>query len=257
MESLPITTNRFEGRVALVTGAASGLGRCVALRLARESAAVVAVDIDTAGLEETAQAIQAADGRVETIVCDVRDASRCSDTVARAVDAMGRLDVLCNAAGVVRFHHFAEMPIEDWELILGVNLSGTAFMCRAAIPALLETEGNIVNVASIAALKGQAYTAAYTASKAAVVQLTRSLALEYIGRGIRINAVTPGGIETPMNTHIEFPDDLDWSLVRRYTGLRGMAKPEEVADAIAYIAAPGSRILHGAVVALDLGMSAD
>lgn len=247
---------RFEQKVALVTGAASGLGRATALRLATEGADIFAADLDTDGLSDTAAIVREAGGRIETGSCNVTKRNECAGAVEAAIKTYGKLDVLCNSAGVNRFHHFTDMPEDDWHLIIGVNLTGTAFMCQAAIPALLETGGNIVNVASVAGLQGQAYTVAYTASKGGVIQLTRSLAMEYIDRGIRVNAVAPGGVDTPMNVGIEFPKDLDWELVKRYSGRRGMASAEEIADAIVYLAAPNSRVMHGVILPLDQGMTA-
>ena len=252
-----MTMHRFEGKVALITGAASGLGRAVAQRLAQEGAAIVGVDIESAGLEATAKGVLEAGGRMETVSCDVRLQADCKAAVGRALEAFGQLDILCNCAGVVRFHDYTQMPEEDWNLIIGVNLTGTAFMCQAALPALLDAHGNIVNVASVAALQGQAYTVAYTASKAGVVQLTRSLALEYVNHPIRINAVAPGGIDTPMNENHAFPKNADWKLIHRYTSPRGMAQAEEIADTIVYLASPEARVIHGVVLPIDHGMTAD
>ena len=247
---------RFDGKVALVTGAASGMGRATCLRLAIEGAQAFGVDIDEKGLEETAGAIREAGGQVETRVCDVTRRDQCFAAVDAALAAWGRLDVLANVAGIVRFAHTPEMSEQDWNLVLAVNLSGPLYLSQAAIPHLLETGGNIVNVASNAGLMGQAYTAAYCASKGGLVQLTRSLAMEYMKRGIRINAVCPAGTDTPMNRTVEFPDDVDGKLIRRYMSQRGFAQPEDIASAIAYLASDEAGAVHGSIFSVDNGMMA-
>jgi NAD(P)-dependent dehydrogenase (short-subunit alcohol dehydrogenase family) len=249
-------TRRFEGKVALVTGAASGMGRATCIRLAAEGARVFGVDIDEKGLEETACVIREAGGQAETQICDVTRRDQCFAAVAAALAAWGRLDVLANVAGIVRFAHTPEMSEQDWNRVLAVNLSGPLYLCQAAIPHLLESGGNIVNVASNAGLMGQAYTAAYCASKGGLVQLTRSLAMEYMKRGIRINAVCPAGTDTAMNRTVEFPEDLDWKLIRRFTGQRGFAQPEDIASAIAYLASDEAAAVHGSIFSVDNGMMA-
>jgi NAD(P)-dependent dehydrogenase (short-subunit alcohol dehydrogenase family) len=247
---------RFEGKVALLTGAASGLGRATALRFAEEGAGVYGVDIDQAGLVDTKKEVEALGARMEVGQFDISRRALCHEAVAACVAAFGRLDTLANIAGINRFSHFQELSEEEWDLLLGVNLKGTAFMVQAAIPHLLETKGSVVNVASVAGLVGQAYTVAYCASKGGVIQLTKALAMEYVNEGIRVNAIAPGGIDTPMNTGITFPDGMDWKLVERYTGLRGMCDPAEIAGAIAYLASDEARFVHGAVLSIDGGMLA-
>jgi NAD(P)-dependent dehydrogenase (short-subunit alcohol dehydrogenase family) len=245
---------RFDGRVALVTGAASGVGRALAVLLAGEGARVVGVDLDEKGLAETGRACE--DGGFDALRADLSDAAACRAAVADAVRLGGGLDALCNVAGINRFHHFLELPEAEWQRILAVNLSAVAFLCQAALPHLLARRGCIVNVASCAASKGQAYTVAYCASKGGLVQLTRGLAMEFVDQPVRINAVAPGGIETPMNRNLSFPEGMDWKKVARYSGTRKMAQPEEIARVIAFLASDDASNVHGAVWAVDGGMTA-
>lgn len=246
-------TARFAGKVALVTGAAGGLGRATALRFAADGARVFGVDVDEDGLDETRSACTA--GRFEPLAADLRTRAACRETVAAAVAAGGGLDVLCNVAGVNRFHHFLDMPEEDWNLILAVNLSAVAFLCQAALPHLIERRGCIVNVGSVASLKGQPYTAAYSASKGGLALLTRSLAVEFADAPIRINAVAPGGIDTPMNRKLVFPDGMDWKKMAPLVA-RGMAPPEQISDVIAFLASDAAARVHGAIWSVDGGASA-
>src|SRR5258706_6518714 len=148
------------------------------------------------------------------------------------------------------------MSESAWNFLIALNLSAVAVTCQAAIPHLIETKGAIVNVASVAGLMGQAYTAAYCAAKGGVVQLTKALAAEYVLTGVRVNAVAPGGVNTPMNQKIEFPKEMNWKLVRPYMGHRGMCEPEEVAGAIAYLASDEARFVHGSILSIDGGVAA-
>ncbi|HEX5067970.1 MAG TPA: SDR family NAD(P)-dependent oxidoreductase [Myxococcota bacterium] len=247
---------RFEGKAALVTGAASGIGRATALRLASEGATIHGADVDEAGLAETASLVQSAGGKMTASRHDLTKRDACFAAVEAAHASQGRLDVLGNIAGISRFHLFEELPESDWNLMLAVNLSAVLWTSQAALPYLVETKGAIVNVASVAGLIGQAYTVAYCATKGGVVQLTRALAMEYITRGVRVNAVAPGGVDTPMNRTMHFPKAMDWKLVKPYMGRRGMAQPEEIAAAIAYLASDEARFVHGAILSIDGGVAA-
>src|SRR3990172_6130452 len=156
---------------------------------------------------------------------------------------------------MIRFPHFLEMPEEDWQRTLAVNVWAAAFMCQAALPRLIERRGCIVNVSSAAASQGQAYTVAYCASKAALSLLTRSLAMEFIDAPVRINAVAPRGIDTPMGRKNVFPEGMDWKKVT-YVGARGLAQPAEIAEVIAFLASEDASNVHGAIWAVDGGMTA-
>jgi NAD(P)-dependent dehydrogenase (short-subunit alcohol dehydrogenase family) len=247
---------RFEGRAALITGAASGIGRATAERLAGEGARVLCTDVNEAGLEETADDIRKAGGQAAARVLDVSDASACDAAVRAAVDELGRLDVLCNVAGIGMYVHATDLTPEQWDRVLAINLSGTFFTCRAAIPHLLETAGNIVNVASSAGLMGIAYSAAYCASKGGVVLLTRSLAVEFAHRGLRVNCVCPGGVDTPLTRAFRPPEGARRQLLARMSLVPKLATPGEIAGSIAYLASDEARFVNGAALSIDGGQVA-
>ena len=247
---------RFEGQSVVVTGAASGLGRAVSQRLSSEGARVFGVDLNEAGLAETKEIVTAAGGTMSFGTADISDRMSAHGVVANAMDEFGQLNVLVNCAGVLRAGRVTDFTEADYDLVFNVNVRGTFWMCQAAIPHILDSRGNIVNVASNAGLMGQAFTAVYASSKAAVVNLTRSLAMEYVKEKVRINAVAPGGIQTPMAQSSEFPEDIDWELIKPYMGYRNMSKPEEIAAVIAFEASPEARAMHGSIVSADCGLTA-
>lgn len=241
---------RFEGRVAIVTGAASGIGRATTERLVEEGATVVAIDRDADGLTATAKA--AAPGMVTTVTGDVIDADCARQAVAVATEQHGRLDAVVNNAGILRFEHSHEVAGADWDQVLRVNLTGTFQFCQAAIPVMVAAErGAIVNVASTAALFGHPWAAAYAASKGGVLALTRTLAVEYAAQGLRVNAVCPGSIETPISGAFAVPDGADARLVRRIMSPVGLSGPEPVAAAIAYLASDDAAHVNGADLRID------
>lgn len=246
-------SSRYDGRVAVITGAASGIGRAVTLRLAREGATVVALDLDGSGLEATRDA---ADGKVLVRECDVTSSDACRAAVEFAAGECGRLDVLGNVAGIARGEHFAEVTEAAYRQMMAVNVDGYFFMAQAAIPHLLANNGVIVNVASNAGLIGQAYTVVYCMTKGAVVQLTKSLAMEYLKQPLRVVGIAPGGVDTGLLRNYAMPTDVDWDLVMRYTGARGMADPDDMANLFAFLACDEARNIHGTVVSSDGGMTA-
>lgn len=242
--------DRFEGRVALVTGAGSGIGRATTHRLVDEGATVVAVDLSAEGLEVTAKEATTP-GRVQVLTGDVSDAAFAPSAVATAVDAGGRLDALVNAAGILRFEHSHEVARDDWDRVLAVNLTGTFLFCQAAVPALLDGGGAIVNVASTSALFGHPWAAAYAASKGGVLALTKTLAIEYAKQGLRVNSVCPGSIDTPITGAFQLPEGADAKLVHRIMSPTGMAGPAVVAAAIAYLGSDDATHVNGAELRID------
>jgi NAD(P)-dependent dehydrogenase (short-subunit alcohol dehydrogenase family) len=244
------------GRAALITGAAAGLGRASALRLARAGANVCLVDVNAAGLQAVAQEVQAGGGKAVACCVDLGVPENCTRAVATAVQAFGRLDALCNVAAVFIPCHAAQMSVADWQKTLAVNLSAPFHLIQAAIAHLLETRGAVVNVTSCAAHVGQAYTAAYCATKAGLTHLTKALAMEYMHKSIRFNAVAPGGMMTALAAGFRDLQDADPTLVKRYSPLRGLVEIEDVAELVAFLASDAARGYHGACISLDNGITA-
>jgi NAD(P)-dependent dehydrogenase (short-subunit alcohol dehydrogenase family) len=230
---------RFTDRVSLVTGAASGIGRATALRLAAEGATVFASDVATEGLLETASLAADSPGTLTTTRSDV------------AVDRYGRIDVVVNVAGVLAFSHSHEFALSEWNRLLTINLTGTFLVCREALPHLVESKGVIVNLASTSAHRGQPWSAAYSASKGGVLALTRTLAVEYAAQGVRVNSVSPGAIETPIMDAFQLPEGADFKLLRRVMPIGPNGKPEGIAAAIAFIASDEASHMNGADLLVD------
>lgn len=244
------------GRAAIVTGAAAGLGRATALLLARAGANLCLVDVNADGLEAVSSEVRALGGEVLVEAVNLADSSQCSAIVADTVEAFGRLDALCNVAAVFMPVHATDMTDEQWDTTLAVNLSAPFKLIRAAIPHLLQHNGAVVNVTSCAAHMGQAYLAAYSATKAALNHMTRSLAMEYMHQPIRFNAVAPGGMMTELTGALRHLPEPDVSLLGRFTPLRGVNEIDDVAQMVAFLATDAARGYHGAVINIDNGITA-
>ena len=237
----------------MVTGAGSGLGRATAQRLASEGARVACLDINEAAATETAQGTGS---EARAYAVDVSDPGSVKAAITAAAQELGRPAVLVNCAGIGRFHHTIDLAFEEWQRIIGVNLTGTFLMAQAVLPYLLDGGGNIVNVASNAGLMGQPYSAAYCASKGGVVNLTRSLSDEYIKRGVRVNCVAPGGIETPLQDQFRVvPEGLDWTMLGKVRSVLGNSQPAEVAALIAFVASDEGRYIAGSILSIDGGIT--
>ena len=188
------------------------------------------MDVQPSGLEDAVGAIRAAGGQAVAHACDLADSTAPAAAVAAALNALGKIDVLCNIAGIVRMDKTHELELADWNRVIAINLTATFLMCKAAIPHLLERRGNIVNTASTAGIQGMPWGAAYGSSKAGVIGLTRALAVEYGKLGLRVNAICPGSIETPMMNIDMFPKGVDMKLVLRIMALDKARGPETVAE---------------------------
>jgi NAD(P)-dependent dehydrogenase (short-subunit alcohol dehydrogenase family) len=246
----------MSGHAAVVTGAASGLGRATAVALAKAGADVCLVDINSVELEATAQQIRALGRQALVHATDLSVAHNCGPVVHATVAAFGRLDALCNVAGIIVFANSDEMTAADWDKTLAVNLSAPFHLSKAAIPHLLEREGAIVNVSSSAAFIGEAYAAAYCATKAGLNAMTKSMAMEYMHKPIRINAVAPGGMKTNIAANLRMPAGADMALIKRFSGLRGLVEVDDVADMIVHLASHAGRAFHGTCVTMDRGNTA-
>jgi len=231
--------SRFDGKRVFLTGAASGIGKATHELFRAEGADVVAVDIAEAD---------------DVLRCDITDTA----AVVSLVQERGPFDVVLNVAGIVKLGHSLDVAMTDWDRQIAVNLTAPFAIMQAALPGLIERKGNIVNVGSIAGMRGQAYSAAYCASKGGIVMMSKGLAVEYSKRGVRINCVCPGGVWTPLVEGVaaSMPADLDETLMQRAYNLLppGFAKPAEIAEAIAYLASDAARSVTGAAFMIDGGI---
>ncbi|RCX09178.1 SDR family NAD(P)-dependent oxidoreductase [Extensimonas vulgaris] len=244
----------LKDKVALVTGASSGIGRAIALAWAREGARVVVSDMNVAGGEETALQARAWGREALFVAADVSRPEDCRALVEQTMTHFGRLDVACNNAGVSGASMpLAEYPLDDWARVLGINLSGVFYGMKYQIPAMLQSGGGaIVNMASILGAVGFAGSAAYTAAKHGVVGLTQTAALEYSAQGVRVNAVGPGFIHTPMIGKFEDDPATNAMLIAAHP-IGRLGRAEEVAELVTWLASQRASFVTGAYYPIDGG----
>jgi len=243
----------FAGKAVLVTGASSGLGAATARRFAAGGGRVYAASRDQVALADLAASCADLPGQVSFGPLDVTVPDQCRAAVAATLEAYGRLDVVVNNAGRHDFRITTDVSDEQWLHDIALNLSGAFFVSSAAIPHLLETGGNIVNVASVAGLMGEAYSAAYSAAKHGVVGLTKALAVEYLHASLRVNCVCPGGMDTPQVHDIDVPEGADFDLIMRVAAARGFMSADSVAAVICFLASDAAASVHGSVQTVDNG----
>ena len=250
-------TYDFKGQVALVTGAASGMGLDTARAFAKAGAAVTLADVSEAALQQAVDEITAAGGKAIGVVCDVSDEAQVAAMVKRMVDAFGRLDAAFNNAGIqVPASEIADQSIEDYDRISAINQRGVWACMKHELAQMREQgSGAIVNCSSIGGLTGRALIAAYHGTKHGVIGLTRSAALEYATRGVRVNAVCPGTIDTPMVSSMLDKGMLSMDDLLRDLPMKRLGRGEEIADAVLWLCSSGSTFVTGQALAVDGGFT--
>ncbi|MEE9274670.1 MAG: glucose 1-dehydrogenase [bacterium] len=246
----------LKGKTALVTGGGTGLGRAIALALAEAGADVALAARRRPPLEEAAGAIRALGRRTELLTLDVTDPDQITEAVARAEEALAPLDILVNNSGISGQGWAADLPLEQWDAVLATNLRGAFLMCQAAGRGMIEREsGVIVNVASVAGFIGARMLSAYSASKGGLIQLTRTLALEWARFGVRVNALAPGYVLTDINREY-FATEAGERMIRSHIPMGRVGQPEEMAGAAVFLASDASKFMTGAALVVDGGQSA-
>ena len=236
-----------------MTGAGSGIGRSTAIRLDQEGATLIIADINESHLQETKAMLS--NDRSSAMTLDISDLVQIKSCFESIKENYKKLDALINVAGILRFDNSHEVKIDDWNKILGVNLTGTFFMCNFGLPMLLESKGYIVNVSSTAALGSHAWTAAYSASKGGISAFSKTLAVEYGTKGLNVNCVCPASIDTPMTANPNLPADIDTRLLKKIMPVDGVNRsPDDIASTIAFLASDDAIHINGIDLRVDGGL---
>ena len=243
----------LKGKTALVTGGGQGIGRSIALKLAGQGANVAICDVVEETAAATAKDIEALGVKATYMTADVRVLDQCVEMVDKVVADLGSLDILVNNAGVTRDGLLMRMKEEDFDFVLAVNLKGVFNCCKAAVRTMMkQRSGSIVNISSVVGLMGNAGQANYSASKAGVIGLTKTLAKEFGSRGVKVNAVAPGFIQTAMTDKLS---DDNRQMLEQMIPFQKLGTPEHVADAVLFLASPLSEYITGEVIRVDGGMA--
>ena len=245
--------DRFKNKTVIVTGAGSGIGKSTALRLDAEGAKLLVIDINEEELNTTHSMLKNQSSTFHLLnIASLNDTKKFFKDFQ---ESNKQLDALINVAGILRFDNSHEVEIENWNKILEINLTGTFFMCRYALPLLLESKGAIVNVSSSAAIGAHAWTAAYSASKGGISAFSKTLAVEYGMRGLNVNCVCPASIQTPMSTNPDMPKDIDARLLKKIMPLDGVNRsPDDIASTIAFLASEDAIHINGIDLRVDGGL---
>jgi 3-oxoacyl-[acyl-carrier protein] reductase len=247
-----ITIN-LSGQVALVTGAGRGLGRCIAESLAAAGAKVACIDLNLESLADTVAAIRAAGGEAHPLACNVTDSTRVGEVVDEVINLWDALNIVVNNAGITQDNVIVRMKDEQWDAVININLRGTFLFTRAAArPMMKARQGRIINVASVSGLMGNPGQANYSASKAGVIGLTRTVARELAGRNVTVNAVAPGFIATDMTAKLS--DEVRQEVVKQIP-LGRMGEPQDVADAVLFLASDAASFITGHILTIDGGLT--
>ncbi len=244
---------RLDGKVGLVTGAGRGIGYAIASVLAEAGAHVALIDVNPQLLEQATTALTEAGGKVRSSICDVSDSSQVDRTIQEILGSWGRIDILVNNAGITRDNLLLRMKDEDWDTVLNVNLRGAFLLCRAVARPMLKAHfGRIINIASISGIVGNPGQVNYSASKAGLIALTKTLARELGSRNITVNAIAPGFIATEMSAKLG-PELIEG--IKQRTPLGRLGDPQDVADAVLFLCSDAASFITGQVLTVDGGLT--